>query len=101
MGETFRERDKSYINAKESYKASNGTFLIHGSASVERDFVGFKVDSNAVISAIEIDGVDVTDDYILGGGTELPQGVIIHQVPNLRPFTKIVIDSGFVTLILN
>lgn len=91
---------KDRTKAQAGYRAEQGTFHVNNTDEKTVNFVGFRVDADAVVSLLEIDGVDKLATYIADSATALPANTIVKVNPNETPFTSIQLTSGSVTLIL-
>jgi hypothetical protein len=74
----------------------HGTFHLNNTSAKTMDFVGFRVDKDAVISALN-DGANVLSAYIAAPATALPAGTIVKH--DFSVFKSITLSSGSVTLI--
>jgi hypothetical protein len=91
---------KDKVRAQAGNRAEQGTFHVNNTVEKTVNFVGFRVDSDAVISLLEIEAVDKLATYIADATTALPASTIVKVNPNESPFTSIQLTSGSVTLIL-
>lgn len=91
---------KDRTRAQAGNRAEQGTFHVNNTVEKTINFVGFRVDADAVVSLLEIDGVDKLSTYIADSATALHASTIVKVDPSESPFTSIQLTSGSVTLIL-
>ena len=91
---------KDRTKAQAGNRAEQGTFHVNNTTEKTVNFVGFRVDSDAIVSLLEIGEVDKLATYIANSATALPANTVVKVNPNETPFTSIQLTSGSVTLIL-
>ena len=91
---------RNRTRAQAGYKGEQGTFHLNNTDKKTVNFVGFRVDADAIVSLLEIGEADKLATYIADSATALPANTIVKVNPNETPFTAIQLTSGSVTLIL-
>jgi len=79
--------------------ARGGTFTVNDTTEVTKNFYGFFVADDSVITSLKVDGIDVKTDYIQTPGTAVVAGQII-TCKGGAVFSGITISSGQVSLVV-
>ena len=87
------------MEALTSLAGNYGTFYLTGTSAKAIRFIGFKVETEATLSALLQSAGDVRANYFTSAGATLPAGLIVKAQGEI-PFTSITLATGTVTLIL-
>jgi len=88
---------------QELISAQYGTFVVNGTAEVEKNAIGIYVAEDTVFSSVEVDGqtsTDVKANYIQTPATAVKAGVTLTPQGGDDYFSAVTLTSGSVALLL-
>lgn len=86
-------------NSQSVLSAAQGTYIVNTTSGASQPCDAIVALEDTIFDHIEIDGIDVKDDYIQDSATAIKAGSIIRPM-NAQKFTSVRLTSGSVILVL-